>query len=41
MYEVSRGSSPLFRPGRMTTIPVYDVLRFVLLQFGHILSVVR
>jgi len=41
MYEVFRGSSWGFRPGSITTMPVNDVDRFVLLQFGQTFSVVR
>ncbi|TXT56971.1 MAG: hypothetical protein BAJATHORv1_20569 [Candidatus Thorarchaeota archaeon] len=35
MYDVFLGSSNGSLPGRITTIPVYEVDRLVLLQFGH------
>jgi hypothetical protein len=41
MYEVFLGSSPESRLGRITTMPVYDDERFVLLQFGQTFSDVR
>ena len=35
IYEDFRGSSAASLPGKITTTPVYELERFVLLQLGH------